>query len=70
MTNLGIGISPLNVSNAPTPANFCQQGSDWSAGSEELQPEFVEPLLAGGFVVDVVDDVVLGTGHADEVRER
>jgi hypothetical protein len=38
-------------------------------GSERLQPEFVEPFLASGLVVDVMDDVVLGTGHAEEVSK-
>jgi hypothetical protein len=38
-------------------------------GSERLQPEFGEAFLAGGLVVDVMDDVVPGAGHAEEVCE-
>jgi hypothetical protein len=35
---------------------------------EGLEPSFGEPFPAGDLVVDVVDDVVLGAGHAEEVR--
>jgi hypothetical protein len=42
---------------------------DWSAGPEGLEPELGEAFLAGGLVGDVVDDVVPGAGHAEEVRE-
>ena len=68
MTNLGIGVSCW-ISNAPTPADFCQQGCDGSAGSEGPQPEFGETFLTGGLIVDVVDDVVLSAGHTKQVGE-
>jgi hypothetical protein len=52
----------------PLPTSV-SRGGDWSAGPEGFEPEFGEPFLAGGLVVNVVDDVVLGAGHAEEVRE-
>src|SRR6266853_6852159 len=52
----------------PLPTSV-SRGGDWSAGSEGLQPEFGEAVLAGGLIGHVVDDVVLGAGHAEEVCE-
>ena len=51
------------------PPTSVSRGRDWSAGSEGLQPEFGEAFLAGGLVGHVMDEVVLGAGHAEEVRE-
>ena len=59
----------FDVSDAPTPANLCQQGGNWSAGPEGLEPELGEAFLAGGLVVHVVDEVVLATGDAEQVSE-
>ena len=69
IANLGIGYSPVGFSNAQAPANFCQQGRDELASSEGFQTEFGEALLAGGLVVDVMDEVVLGAGDAEEMGE-
>src|SRR5262245_45722978 len=66
---LGIGFSPVGSSNAPAPANFYQQGRDGLAVSEGLQAELGEAFLAGGLIVDVVNDVVRRAGNAKEMCE-
>jgi hypothetical protein len=52
----------------PLPTSV-SRGGDGSAGSERLQPEFGEAFLAGSLVIDVVDNVVVGAGHAEEVSK-
>src|SRR5215472_1115108 len=66
---LGIGFSPVGSSNAQAPANFCQQGRNGLAGSEGFQAELGEARLAGGFVVNVVDDPVLRACDTEEMSE-
>src|SRR3984893_6272104 len=69
ITNLGIGFLLLDFPTPHPPPNSVSRGGDWSAGSEGLQPELGEAVLAGGLIGHVVDDVVLGAGHAEEVCE-
>ena len=51
----------------PLPTSV-SRGRDWSAGPKGLQIEFGEAVFAGGFIVDVVDDVILSAGHTEEGR--
>jgi hypothetical protein len=64
---LGIGISPVDISNAQPLPTSVSRGGDWSAGPEGLQPKFGEAFLAGGLVGHVMDDVVLSAGDAKEM---
>src|ERR1700738_4242861 len=69
ITNLGIDFLRLDLSTPQPPPTSVSRGGDWSAGPEGLQPEFGEAFLAGGLVGHEMDEVVLGAGHTEEVRE-
>jgi hypothetical protein len=60
MTNLGIGVLLLDVSDAPTPADFCRQGWAGSAGAEGPKAKLGKAFLAGGLIGDVTLECVLG----------
>src|SRR5712671_7328461 len=69
ITNLGIGFLLLDFPTPQPPPTSVSRGGDWSAGSEGLQPEFGEAVLAGGLIGHVMDKVVLVASHAEQVRE-
>src|SRR5216684_1857264 len=69
ITNLGIGFLLLDFPTPQPPPTSVSRGGDWSAGSEGLQPELGEAVLAGGLIGHIVHDVVLSAGDAEEVRE-
>ena len=56
------------ATSQPLPTSV-SRGGERSDGPERLEAKLGEAFLAGGFVTDVVHDVVLGAGHAEEVRE-
>src|ERR1700730_1546661 len=50
ITNLGIGFLLLDFPTPQPPPTSVSRGGDWSAGSEGLQPELGEAVLAGGLI--------------------
>src|SRR5262245_33442383 len=66
---LGIGFSPVGFPTPQPLPTSVSRGGGGSASSEGFQAELGEPFLAGGLVVDVVDEVILRAGDAEEMGE-